>query len=40
MLATIPGLPMIGHGQVEAFTEKYGMEYKTARPSRSGRMKT
>jgi hypothetical protein len=31
MLATIPGLPMIGHGQVEAFTEKYGMEYKTAR---------
>ena len=31
MLATIPGLPMIGHGQIEAFTEKYGMEYKTAR---------
>ena len=31
MLATIPGLPMIGHGQVEAFTEKYGMEYKAAR---------
>ena len=31
MLATIPGLPMLGHGQIEAFTEKYGMEYKTAR---------
>jgi hypothetical protein len=31
MLATIPGLPMIGHGQIEAFTEKYGMEYKKAR---------
>jgi hypothetical protein len=31
MLATIPGLPMIGHGQIEAFTEKYGMEYTQAR---------
>jgi glycosidase len=31
LLATIPGLPMFGHGQVEAFTEKYGMEYKQAR---------
>ena len=31
MLATIPGLPMFGHGQIEAFTEKYGMEYKQAR---------
>jgi hypothetical protein len=30
MLATMPGLPMIGHGQVEGFTEKYGMEYKQA----------
>jgi hypothetical protein len=27
MLATLPGLPMFGHGQVEGFTEKYGMEY-------------
>jgi glycosidase len=27
MMATLPGLPMFGHGQVEAFTEKYGMEY-------------
>ena len=31
LLATIPGLPMFGHGQIEAFTEKYGMEYKTAK---------
>ncbi len=31
LLATIPGLPMFGHGQIEAFTEKYGMEYKRAR---------
>ncbi|MBP7867150.1 MAG: alpha-amylase [Acidobacteria bacterium] len=30
MLATLPGLPMYGHGQVEGFGEKYGMEY--ARP--------
>ncbi len=28
MLATMPGMPMIGHGQIEGFTEKYGMEYK------------
>jgi hypothetical protein len=31
LLATLPGLPMFGHGQIEAFTEKYGMEYKSAR---------
>ncbi len=31
LLATLPGLPMLGHGQVEGFTEKYGMEYQ--RPS-------
>ncbi len=30
MLATMPGLPMIGHGQIEGFHEKYGMEYKRA----------
>jgi len=30
MLATLPGLPMIGHGQVEGLTEKYGMEYRRA----------
>jgi glycosidase len=28
MMATLPGLPMFGHGQIEGFTEKYGMEYK------------
>ena len=26
----MPGLPMFGHGQVEGFTEKYGMEYRRA----------
>lgn len=30
MMITLPGLPMIGHGQVEGFTEKYGMEYARA----------
>ena len=29
-MATMPGLPMFGHGQVEGFTEKYGMEYRRA----------
>jgi len=32
LLATLPGLPMFGHGQVEGFEEKYGMEYE--RPMR------
>ncbi|MDR1786533.1 MAG: alpha-amylase [Spirochaetaceae bacterium] len=27
MMVTMPGLPMFGHGQIEGFTEKYGMEY-------------
>ena len=27
LLATMPGLPMIGHGQIEGFYEKYGMEF-------------
>ena len=27
MLATLPGLPMFGHGQVDGFAEKYGMEF-------------
>ena len=31
MLATLPGLPMFGHGQIEGFTERYGMEFKRAR---------
>lgn len=30
MMVTIPGLPMFGHGQLQGFTEKYGMEYKKA----------
>ncbi len=30
MMITLPGLPMFGHGQVEGFTEKYGMEYSRA----------
>jgi glycosidase len=30
MMATLPGLPMIGHGQIEGFSEKYGMEYRKA----------
>jgi len=30
MLATLPGLPMFGHGQIEGFHEKYGMEYHRA----------
>ncbi|MBI3193536.1 MAG: hypothetical protein HYZ34_03590 [Ignavibacteriae bacterium] len=28
MMITLPGLPMFGHGQIEGFTEKYGMEYR------------
>ncbi len=31
VLSTLPGLPMFGHGQVEGFTEKYGMEYRKAK---------
>jgi hypothetical protein len=30
VMVTLPGLPMFGHGQVEGFTEKYGMEYRRA----------
>lgn len=30
MMVTMPGLPMFGHGQIEGFTEKYGMEYYRA----------
>lgn len=30
LLATLPGLPMFGHGQVEGLAEKYGMEYRRA----------
>ena len=30
LMSTMPGLPMFGHGQLEGFSEKYGMEYKKA----------
>jgi hypothetical protein len=30
LMSTLPGLPMFGHGQVEGFTERYGMEYRRA----------
>jgi glycosidase len=30
LMATMPGLPMFGHGQVEGFAEKYGMEFQRA----------
>lgn len=30
MMVTMPGLPLLGHGQVEGLTEKYGMEYRKA----------
>jgi len=30
LMATLPGLPMFGHGQVEGYTERYGMEYRRA----------
>ena len=35
LLATLPGLPMFGHGQIEGFTERYGMEFKQARMNES-----
>jgi glycosidase len=31
MMSTLPGLPMYGHGQIEGYTEKYGMEYRRAK---------
>ncbi len=30
VMATLPGLPMLGHGQVQGFGEKYGMEFRRA----------
>ena len=30
LMATMPGLPMFGHGQIEGYAEKYGMEYRRA----------
>jgi glycosidase len=31
LLSTLPGLPMFGHGQIEGYHEKYGMEFARAR---------
>lgn len=31
LMATMPGLPMFGHGQVEGYAEKYGMEFHRPR---------
>ncbi len=30
LMVTMPGLPMFGHGQIEGFEEKYGMEFRRA----------
>jgi len=30
LMSTLPGLPMFGHGQVEGYSEKYGMEFRRA----------
>ena len=30
LMVTMPGLPMFGHGQIEGYEEKYGMEYTRA----------
>jgi glycosidase len=31
LMATMPGLPMFGHGQIEGLKEKYGMEFQRPR---------
>ncbi|MGE3914046.1 MAG: alpha-amylase family glycosyl hydrolase, partial [Chloroflexota bacterium] len=28
LMVTMPGLPMLGHGQIEGYAEKYGMEFR------------
>ena len=30
LMSTLPGLPMFAHGQIDGYTEKYGMEYQRA----------
>ncbi len=30
LMVTMPGLPMFGHGQVEGYAERYGMEFRRA----------
>lgn len=31
VMATLPGLPMFGHGQIEGLRERYGMEFRVPR---------
>ena len=31
LMSTLPGLPMFGHGQIEGYGERYGMEFKQAK---------
>ena len=31
LMVTLPGLPMFGHGQIEGYREKYGMEFAAPR---------
>jgi glycosidase len=31
LMSTMPGLPMFAHGQIEGYTERYGMEYNRAK---------
>ncbi len=31
VMSTMPGLPMFGHGQIEGYSEKYGMEFRAAK---------
>ena len=31
LMVTLPGLPMLGHGQIEGYREKYGIEYRHAK---------
>jgi len=35
VLATLPGLPMLAHGQLEGLTERYGHEFRRARHDES-----
>ena len=35
VMATMPGLPMFGHGQIEGYTERYGMEFKMPKMTES-----
>jgi hypothetical protein len=35
LMATLPGLPMLGHGQIEGFEEQYGMEFRQAQRAES-----